>query len=581
MDDPIGCRERILSEPVGILGAGVAGLINAYVLLQDGFTNITVITRDRSVGGTWSRDRVYPGLRINNVHGEYRFSALKMAPPEDAAETGGHITGMGMCEYMETFYSNFLENKATFKFETEIRRLFRNQDGLWIVNVEDMRTGKSESLNFNRVILCTGGCSNPKFPDELSPDTAGKYQFPGIVIHSSQFRSRLNDILSKVGSRNLNETGTKEGTILVVGGGKSAMDICAKLANEGRRVVNIFESPDRFLASKSAIPDFIRKSRFLSILSPHIVLRSRLERFLHTTTIGSYITHFIWNKLAETSLDAYSIPKDSPFRSPFSLFWGIRSNDEGRVRAGSYYSLVNTGQIEVISPARALGFTDDGKSVRLSNGTNVLAQVIILATGWQSSWTGLFDEQTSTELGIGRHAPLSVLKGVDHIWNYKTLANPPAAHPDNIAQNWVTSVYRGIVPGKNILRRDFAIAGAMFSSNVGYMTEVCAHWTSSYFQGDPMRLPSSPEEAIKEGELSAAWMRRRYPNMLSWINESYSTTLDFWTWPQAADELLEDMHVRSLRSGGNWLTWPFHIIDLSELSTLGDERRAVRENRKL
>lgn len=56
---------KILSQPIGILGAGVAGLINAYVLLQDGFTDVTVITRDHSVGGIWSRDRVYPGLHIN------------------------------------------------------------------------------------------------------------------------------------------------------------------------------------------------------------------------------------------------------------------------------------------------------------------------------------------------------------------------------------------------------------------------------------------------------------------------------------------------------------------------------------
>jgi dimethylaniline monooxygenase (N-oxide forming) len=64
-DTPDNTRNKILSEPIGVLGAGVAGLINAYVLLQDGFTNITVITRDRSVGGTWARERVYSGLRIN------------------------------------------------------------------------------------------------------------------------------------------------------------------------------------------------------------------------------------------------------------------------------------------------------------------------------------------------------------------------------------------------------------------------------------------------------------------------------------------------------------------------------------
>lgn len=65
---------------------------------------------------------------------------------------------------------------------------------------------------------------------------------------------------------------------------------------------------------------------------------------------------------------------------------------------------------------------------------------------------------------------------------------------------------------------------------MGYMCEVSANWVSAYFRGDPMRLPSSPEEAFAEAERASAWMRHRYPNMISWINESYSTGLDFWTY---------------------------------------------------
>lgn len=61
------------------------------------------------------------------------------------------------------------------------------------------------------------------------------------------------------------------------------------------------------------------------------------------------------------------------------------------MRSGSYYSLVNAGQIEVIAPARALEYAEDGESVYLSNATKRTAQVVILATGWQSSWTGLFE----------------------------------------------------------------------------------------------------------------------------------------------------------------------------------------------
>ena len=107
-----------------------------------------------------------------------------------------------------------------------------------------------------------------------------------------------------------------------------------------------------------------------------------------------------------------------------------------------------------------------------------------------------------------------------------------------------------------------------------------------------MRLPSSAGEALVSSERNSAWMRKRYPNMLLWVNESYSSGLAFWryviaiyfrfasdkraSWPQLVDELLEDMHLRSMRSGGNWLTWPFKVMDLREIVTLGEERRMKR-----
>ena len=43
------------------------------------------------------------------------------------------------------------------------------------------------------------------------------------------------------------------------------------------------------------------------------------------------------------------------------------------------------------------------------------------------------------------------------------------------------------------------------------------------------------------------------------------------------DELLDDMGVPSMRSGGNWLTWPFKVISPTEIKNLSEERRAKRE----
>jgi hypothetical protein len=67
-----------------------------------------------------------------------------------------------------------------------------------------------------------------------------------------------------------------------------------------------------------------------------------------------------------------------------------------------------------------------------------------------------------------------------------------------------------------------------FTANIGYTNEVAAHWISSYFLDDPMRLPDTVEEAMVKAEQGAAWMKARYPGMGSWVNASYMGSLDFW-----------------------------------------------------
>lgn len=176
---------------------------------------------------------------------------------------------------------------------------------------------------------------------------------------------------------------------------------------------------------------------------------------------------------------ALEIPKNSPLRGSYSLFWGVRTTDEGTPRPGGFHALVNAGKIDLVAPARAAGYSADGTSVVLTDGHTVKADAVILATGYNSSWSGIFDrecristplaagvnafvhtqETTMDELGLSRHPPgrLSFSE-----WDYQSLKNPPRAHPDN--EQWASSIYRGIVPAKNILRRDFAVNGASVCS---------------------------------------------------------------------------------------------------------------------
>lgn len=556
-------------QSVCIIGSGAAGLITAHTLIQDGFSKVQITTRDRTPGGVWSEERVYPGLTLNNVHGEFKFSSLPM-PALSPSKNGSQLGGKDMRQYMQKFSDEYLAGKI--RYETNVLNIERKKepDPVWNVTVSNVKGGEPEILTFSRIVLCTGGCSTPKTPPYLSQEAANKAGFQGLAVHSIDFGACLDEILTAAPPG-----GTGDSGIVVVGGGKSAQDIASYLANEGRKVTMVFETADAFLGTVKPLPDFVRKSRLLAILSPYIELRTRLERFLHRTWIGSKIVHAFWNLLQQDSYTAFDVPANSPLRRAHSLFWSVRLNDEGVKRDDSFFSLVNRKKISLVTPARVTGYGFDGRSLTLGSGTSVRADVVILATGYKSSWENIFDERTQVELGIQQHAPDQHIRDE---WDYASLANPPYAHPES--EQWASSIYRGIVPAKNILRRDFAINGAAFTTNNGYSFEVMSHWISSYFLNDAMRLPSSPEEAMKHADRNAKWIRKRYPDQLLLVNESYSGTVCFLAWPQYIDELLEDMGLRSMRSGGNWLTWAFKVVDVQEIAKLKEERDVQRNRLK-
>ena len=72
------------------------------------------------------------------------------------------------------------------------------------------------------------------------------------------------------------------------------------------------------------------------------------------------------------------------------------------MRPDSFYSLANPGVIEVIAPARVLGYAEDGVSLLLSNGTLFRPKVVILATGYQSSWSPIFTRESFVSFAFPR-----------------------------------------------------------------------------------------------------------------------------------------------------------------------------------
>jgi dimethylaniline monooxygenase (N-oxide forming) len=182
----------------------------------------------------------------------------------------------------------------------------------------------------------------------------------------------------------------------------------------------------------------------------------------------------------QVQLHVLGISSDSPLRRSHSIFWDTRTNDEGVPSEGSFHALADSGKISLVSPARAAKFGDDGRSVILDDGRVFPAAAVILATGYQSTWRPIFDGEcvraigydtkmclhwdcyllmfcvdiSVEQLGLGRHRPFKT----KYRWDYASLANSPDM-PEEAP--WSASIYRGLVPAKNIFNRDFAVNGAM------------------------------------------------------------------------------------------------------------------------
>jgi dimethylaniline monooxygenase (N-oxide forming) len=113
---------------------------------------------------------------------------------------------------------------------------------------------------------------------------------------------------------------------------------------------------------------------------------------------GIFAIVFVTNDIKQFL--SLSIPKTSPLRRTHPLFWGIRINDEGAGRTNGFYDLVNKGRIDLISPARAVSFGIDRKSIVLNDGRVLKTDAVVLATGFRSSWDAIFDRMFTVSMKL-------------------------------------------------------------------------------------------------------------------------------------------------------------------------------------
>lgn len=253
----------IHTRTVGIVGAGLSGIVAAAHLLRTGL-NVTVFERADDVGGAWKfnseadRDPPFPSvqppaenwgeLEVLRAGGLGFEDAVKIFDPPGPVYAS--MKSRGSKEIMRTSLqawpegtpgplghaqvATYLQRIAeihhvqdTIAFRTRVESVRKTPCGdRWHVQTSKLVASSSsytltkESWGFDAIVVASGRYGPPRVPD-IPGLSAWKRRFPDRVKHSKQYRF---------------PEPYRGRTVLVIGASISALDITSELLKNGARV---------------------------------------------------------------------------------------------------------------------------------------------------------------------------------------------------------------------------------------------------------------------------------------------------------------------------------------------------------
>ncbi len=340
---------------IAVIGGGISGIAAARVLLHFGH-EVVVFERGERAGGIWNL--CYPGVRLQNISEHYRLSDFPWPSPPDL-----HPTREQILAYLDA---------AVARFGVDLRP--RHE----VLTMRELPAGWELEVR--------------------GPDSVGRERFDFVVAAIGQYsgephRLALMDQERFAGrvitDREVHDLGQLDAArVVVVGFGKSAVDMAAFAAERGAQVDHVFRAP-RWLIPRvlfgvhASNLVFCRAS---TVMLPSWVHPGAGERLLHER-LAPLVRGF-WSAIgAVMRLPIQRLGRRDPaarrrlaqLRPTSSLPFEMRS--AAALAPDNYFPLVAAGRIE---PHRGepVGFTRS--ALRLADGREIECDLVVLSTGFSS-----------------------------------------------------------------------------------------------------------------------------------------------------------------------------------------------------
>lgn len=341
---------------IAVIGGGISGIVAARTLLKFGH-EVVVFERGARLGGVWAV--AYPEVRLQNIAEHYRLSDFPWPFAPDL-----HPTREQLLRYMDAAVAHFAIDLRPAHEVLAAREV----EGGWELELREPRGTRRERFDFvvSAIGQYTGAPHRPMLADRAA--------FAGEVVTDREVSDL--DALFVRGRR-----------VVVVGFGKSAVDMASFAADRGAAVDHVFRAP-RWLIPRCMVGVHGANLMFMrasTAMLPAWVHPSRVEQVLHTR-LRPLVDGF-WAMIAglmrlQTGL--HGVWRDPAVRRRMALLqpestvpFEMRSSSA--LAPDNYFPHVIGGRIE---PHRGepAGFT--AKGLRLVDGRELACDLVVLSTGF-------------------------------------------------------------------------------------------------------------------------------------------------------------------------------------------------------
>ncbi|KAL8916063.1 MAG: hypothetical protein Q9208_008717 [Pyrenodesmia sp. 3 TL-2023] len=473
---------------IAVIGAGISGIAAAKFYLDvHPQCKLVILEKDRSVGGVWNSERVYDTFYTQSPLGTWEYSDMPMQEPPKEDMYEASFKAKYTSQYLETYIDRCVHAGTTLRERIQYNfdvRMINKEDGEWTISGQD-RSGETRLLKSPKLIVASGLTSVANMPM-----LAGQERFGNPIIHQKDFGK--SDVLS---------SGTLK-HVTVLGAAKSAADLVYDCVEAGKAVTWIIRragtGPGVFVSSpsrKSASAAYsIGTLRIIATLTPSLFnADSWWNRLLQRSWIGRRLLTNTWKKLDQ------DIVAEGGFNNRGEK---AKNNRFGRLKPHTPFIWQNQGAGIINRPdfwdtvAENVQIyhedieTLDTGVVRLMDGQEIPADVILCGTGWTPS-LGFFDHDQLAKLGLpqpigsypseqaGMWKELEEEADRTVLDRFPILAKPPDHYREPIK---ITPyrLYNSIAP---LLDRSVAIVGHVLIANYFHLSEYQGIWATAYLDG--------------------------------------------------------------------------------------------------